>query len=135
MCRGILPSTRSKQARGEKAQINRRHRRTQNMVLSSHDWNADPDDHDQLPGYRAGRIRPEHRDDRDGEQDEREGQLDVGQAHEEVVHLAAEVAGDEADGHAERRAALKLVNRQSPGSTRRLTLGADKRYDSAMFRL
>jgi hypothetical protein len=38
-----------------------------------------------------------------------------------------------ADGHAERRAALDMIHRQSPGSTRRLTLGADKGYDSADF--
>jgi hypothetical protein len=38
-----------------------------------------------------------------------------------------------ADGHAERRAALDLIHRHSPGSTRRLTLGADKGYDSAAF--
>ncbi len=36
-----------------------------------------------------------------------------------------------ADGHAERRAALDMIHRHSPGSTRRLTLGADKGYDSA----
>ena len=36
-----------------------------------------------------------------------------------------------ADGHAERRAALEMIHRHSPGSTRRLTLGADKGYDSA----
>jgi hypothetical protein len=35
------------------------------------------------------------------------------------------------DGHAERKAALEMVNRHSPGSTRRLTLGADKGYASA----
>ena len=39
----------------------------------------------------------------------------------------------QADGHAERRAALAMVHRHSPGSTRRLTLGADKGYDSADF--
>lgn len=39
----------------------------------------------------------------------------------------------QADGHAERKAALEMVNRHSPGSTRRLTLGADKGYDSADF--
>ena len=39
----------------------------------------------------------------------------------------------QADGHAERKAALKMVNRHSPGSARRLTLGADKGYDSADF--
>jgi len=38
-----------------------------------------------------------------------------------------------ADGHGERRAALEMINRHSPGSTRRLTLGADKGYDSADF--
>ena len=38
-----------------------------------------------------------------------------------------------ADGHAERRAALAMVHRHSPGSTRRRTLGADKAYDSADF--
>ena len=38
-----------------------------------------------------------------------------------------------ADGHAERRAALDMVHRHSPGSTRRLTLGADKGYDAAEF--
>lgn len=43
------------------------------------------------------------------------------------------VQGDltQADGHAERRAALDMVHRHSPGSTRRLTLGADKGYDAA----
>ena len=39
----------------------------------------------------------------------------------------------QADGHAERKAALEMVNRHSPGSTRRLTLGADKGYDSTDF--
>ena len=38
-----------------------------------------------------------------------------------------------ADGHGERRAALEMLNRHSPGSTRRLTLAADKGYDSADF--
>jgi transposase len=33
-----------------------------------------------------------------------------------------------ADGHAERSAALDMVHRHSPGSCRRLTLGADKAY-------
>ena len=37
------------------------------------------------------------------------------------------------DGHAERRAALDMVHRHSPGSTRRLTLGAGKGYDAAEF--
>lgn len=45
------------------------------------------------------------------------------------------VQGDltEADGHAERRAALDMIHRHSPGSTRRLTLGADRGYNSAVF--
>ena len=38
-----------------------------------------------------------------------------------------------ADGHAERNAALDMIHRHSSGSTRRLTLGADKGYDSADF--
>ena len=38
-----------------------------------------------------------------------------------------------ADGRGERKAALEMINRHSPGSTRRLTLGADKGYDSADF--
>jgi transposase len=45
------------------------------------------------------------------------------------------VQGDltRADGHAERRAALDMIHAHSPGSTRQLTLGADKGYDSADF--
>ena len=45
------------------------------------------------------------------------------------------VQGDltQADGHAERSAALDMIHRHSPGSTRRLTLGADKGYDAAGF--
>ena len=38
-----------------------------------------------------------------------------------------------ADGRSERKAALDMLERHSPGSTRRLTLGADKGYDSADF--
>ena len=38
-----------------------------------------------------------------------------------------------ADGHAERRAALDMIHRHSPGSTRQLTLGADKGFDAAEF--
>ena len=38
-----------------------------------------------------------------------------------------------ADGHGERKAALEMINRHAPGSTRCLTLGADKGYDSADF--
>jgi transposase len=36
-------------------------------------------------------------------------------------------------GHAERRAALDMIDRHALGSTRRRTLGADKGYDSADF--
>jgi hypothetical protein len=45
------------------------------------------------------------------------------------------VQGDltRADGRAERRAALDMLHRRSPGSTRQLTLGADKGYDAAEF--
>ena len=45
------------------------------------------------------------------------------------------VQGDltQADGHAERKAALDMLHRHSPGSTRKLTLGADKAYDAAGF--
>ena len=38
-----------------------------------------------------------------------------------------------ADGHAERKAAMDMLHRHSPGSTRKLTLGADKAYDAAGF--
>lgn len=38
-----------------------------------------------------------------------------------------------ADGHAERRAAVDMLHRNSQGSTRRLTLAADRGYDSADF--
>jgi hypothetical protein len=43
------------------------------------------------------------------------------------------VQGDltQADGYAERHAALDMVHRQSPGSTRRLTLGAPSRQIAA----
>ncbi|PZX11708.1 DDE family transposase [Palleronia aestuarii] len=38
-----------------------------------------------------------------------------------------------ANGHGERKAALEMIDRHSPGSTRRLTLGADKGHDSTDF--
>jgi transposase len=47
--------------------------------------------------------------------------------------LVVQAQVTQADGHAERKAALKMINRHSPGSTRRRTLGADKAYDSADF--
>lgn len=45
------------------------------------------------------------------------------------------VQGDltQADGHAKRRAALEMIHRHSPGSTRQLTLGADKGFGAAEF--
>ena len=47
--------------------------------------------------------------------------------------LVVQAQVTEADGHAERKAALEMVNRHAPGSCRRRTLGADKAYDSANF--
>lgn len=38
-----------------------------------------------------------------------------------------------ADGTAERRAAITMIDRAAPGSTRRITVGADKGYDAAEF--
>ena len=38
-----------------------------------------------------------------------------------------------ATGSAERQTAIDIIHRHSPGSTRRLTLGADKGYDAAEF--
>jgi transposase len=38
-----------------------------------------------------------------------------------------------ASGTAEREAAIHMINRQSPGSSQRITLGADKGYDAASF--
>ena len=38
-----------------------------------------------------------------------------------------------ADGYAERAAALTMIERHAPGSTQRLTLGADKGYDTSNF--
>lgn len=45
------------------------------------------------------------------------------------------VQGDltRADGRAERRAAIDVIDRHSLGSTRRLTVGANKGFDSADF--
>jgi len=44
--------------------------------------------------------------------------------------LVVQAEVTQADGHAERKAALAMLHRHSPGSNRRLTLGADKAYDS-----
>jgi hypothetical protein len=47
--------------------------------------------------------------------------------------LIVQGALTQADGRAERQATLDMVHRHSPGSTHRLTLGADKGYDAAEF--
>jgi transposase len=47
--------------------------------------------------------------------------------------LIVEAELTQADGHAERAAAVAMIERHSPGSERRLTVGADKGYDSADF--
>ena len=47
--------------------------------------------------------------------------------------LVVEVDATTATSRAEREAALALVERHDPGSERRLTLGADKGYDTAAF--
>jgi transposase len=47
--------------------------------------------------------------------------------------LIVEAELTHANGHAERTAAITMMERYSPGSDRRLTLGADKGYDAAGF--
>lgn len=47
--------------------------------------------------------------------------------------FAVEAEMTHADGHGERTAAIEMLHRVDPGSTRRLTLGADKGYDDAGF--
>ena len=47
--------------------------------------------------------------------------------------FAVEAHLTHADGTAERRAAIDMLNAHDPGSTRRITLGADKGYDTAEF--
>ncbi len=47
--------------------------------------------------------------------------------------LVVRADATEANGTAERDAALLMIERHSPGSTRRLTLGADKAYDAKSF--
>ena len=47
--------------------------------------------------------------------------------------FAVEAEMTHADGYGERTAALEMLHRVDPGSTRRLTLGADKGYDDAGF--
>ena len=47
--------------------------------------------------------------------------------------FAVEAHLTHADGTAERRAAIDMLNAHDPGSTRRITLGADKGYDTVEF--
>ncbi len=47
--------------------------------------------------------------------------------------FAVEAEMTHADGYGERSAAIEMLHRLDPGSTRRLTLGADKGYDAAGF--
>ena len=47
--------------------------------------------------------------------------------------LIVETETTHADGHAERAAALTMIERHSQGSERQLTLGADKGYDTSDF--
>ena len=47
--------------------------------------------------------------------------------------LVVEADATRATSRAEREAALAMIERHDPGSERRLTLGADKGYDTAAF--
>src|SRR5262249_12413801 len=47
--------------------------------------------------------------------------------------LIVETELTQADGHAERAAVVAMIERHSPGPEKRLTLGADKAYDSTDF--
>jgi|SRR5262245_14586369 len=58
----------------------------------------------------------------------------MGHAMTENRHgLVVEIGFTQATGTAEREAAKAMIERHSPGSTRRLTVGADKAYDTAGF--
>jgi DDE family transposase len=58
----------------------------------------------------------------------------MGHALAENRHgLIVETGITQATGTAEREAAKAMIESHSPGSTRRLTLGADKAYDAAGF--
>jgi len=58
----------------------------------------------------------------------------MGHAMTENRHgLVVETAFTQATGTAERGSALDMINAHLPGSTRRVTLGADKGYDAAGF--
>lgn len=47
--------------------------------------------------------------------------------------LVVQADASEANGTAERQAALAMIDRHDPGSERRITLGADKGYDTSDF--
>jgi transposase len=47
--------------------------------------------------------------------------------------LVVQAETSQADGHAEREAALEMIDRQAPGTSNQLTLGADKAYDTREF--
>ena len=58
----------------------------------------------------------------------------IGHALAENRHgLIVEVDATQATGRAERATALAMIERHDPGSERRLTLGADKGYDTRSF--
>jgi transposase len=58
----------------------------------------------------------------------------MGHALTENRHgLVVEAEFTHADGTAERRAAIAMIDRAAPGSTRQITLGADKGYDERGF--
>jgi hypothetical protein len=47
--------------------------------------------------------------------------------------LVVQADATQATGKAERQAALEMIDRHDPGSDRRLTLAADKGYDTSEF--
>jgi transposase len=47
--------------------------------------------------------------------------------------LVVQAETSQANGHAERKAALEMIDRQAPGTSNQLTLGADKAYDAREF--
>jgi len=47
--------------------------------------------------------------------------------------LVVQADATEANGTAERKAALEMIDRQAPGTSNRLSLGADKAYDAREF--
>ncbi len=47
--------------------------------------------------------------------------------------LVVQAGTTEANGTAERKAALEMIDRQAPGTANQLTLGADKAYDASEF--